>query len=217
MAQPIYAAYTPSPYPVSVIGSQFIAPYPFEAIIVINSSGDLLITDVNHKILFKVKPCNTNYHNQRVLLDVDDRPIVLMREKTWTVHNGWKVFKGDSNSDSDLIFSTKTPKIIQSKTHVHVFLGSNTSSKGTCDFKITGSWSKRSCAIYVGDSSTVIAQMHKMEPPESVGFVKDKFMVTIYPYVDYAFVVTLIAIVEAMNSSDADDDVIEEVIGSVFG
>ncbi|KAI3786995.1 hypothetical protein L1987_41132 [Smallanthus sonchifolius] len=213
MAQPSYA---PSPYPVSVIGSQFIAPYPFEVIIVTNSSGDLLITDINHKILFKVKPCNTSTHEQRVLLDADDIPIVMMREKTWTAHSGWKVFKGDSNADSEMIFSTKTPKVIQSKTNVHVFLANKTSSKDFCDFKITGSWSKRSCSIYIGESSTIIAQMHKMEPPRSFRFVKDKFMVKIYPYVDYAFVVTLIGIVEAMKSSDAAENDLDEVIGTIF-
>lgn len=78
MAQPGYA---PSPYPASVIGSQFIAAYLFEVIVVTNSSGDLLITDINHKILFKVKPCNTSTHKQRVLLDVDDIPIVTIHEK----------------------------------------------------------------------------------------------------------------------------------------
>ncbi|XP_076958679.1 protein LURP-one-related 15-like [Bidens hawaiensis] len=196
MAQPSYAL---SPYPGFVIGSQFIAPYPFELIVVTNSSGDHLITDVNHKVLFKVKPCNTSNHVQRVLLDFDDMPIVMMREKVWTAHSGWKVFKGDSNADSDMIFSKKTPKILQSKTNIHVFLGNKTSSKDSCDFKITGSWSKRSCTIYIGDSSIIIAQMQKLEPPK---YIKDKFLVKIYPYVDYAFVITLIAIVEAMKSSD---------------
>ncbi|KAD5317594.1 hypothetical protein E3N88_17540 [Mikania micrantha] len=213
MAQPSYA---PSLDPVSVIGAQFIAPYPFEMIIVTNSSGDLLITDVNHKILFKVKPCNTSNHEQRVLLDVDDIPIVMIREKVWTAHSVWKVLKGDSIADSDMIFSTKTPKIMQSKTNVHVFLANKSSSKDLCDFMIAGSWKNRSCTIYKGDSSTIIAQMHKMEPPKRFKFVKDKFMVQIYPYVDYAFVVTLIAIVEAMKSSDTvTDDDVEAFIGGV--
>ncbi|KAI3694615.1 hypothetical protein L1987_77583 [Smallanthus sonchifolius] len=118
------------------IGSQFIAPYPFEVIIVTNSSGDHLITDVNHKILFKVKPCNTTYHQQRMLLDADDTPIVTMREK-------------------------------------------------------------HKLKIVLGCRYT-----------KSFRFVKDKFMVKIYPFVDYAFVVTLIAILEAMKSDD-------EVIGDV--
>lgn len=40
-------------------------------------------------------------------------------------------------------------------------------------------------------------------------------MVTIYPSVDYAFVVALIAILDGLKNSDTTDDVAEEVIGSV--
>ncbi|KAI7726099.1 hypothetical protein M8C21_002671 [Ambrosia artemisiifolia] len=105
-----------------------------------------------------------------------------------------------------MIFITKTPKIMHSKASVHVFLANKSSSKDSCDFKITGSWSNRSCTIYIGESSTIIAQMHKMQAQENL---KDKFWVKIYPYVDYAFVVTLMVIVEAMKSSYAENDYAE--------
>jgi len=75
------SSYSPLFSPVSVIGSQFIAPYQFDIIVDINSSGNLVITDINHKIMLKVKPCDTSFHLQRVLLDVYDRPIVMIREK----------------------------------------------------------------------------------------------------------------------------------------
>ncbi|KAK1411933.1 hypothetical protein QVD17_32797 [Tagetes erecta] len=211
-------SYPLSPNPVCVIGSEFVAPYPFELIVVTNSSGDHLITDVNHKIIFKVKPCNTSYHEQRMLLDADHKPIVLIREKMMSVHSGWRAYKGDGKEDSEMIFSTRTPKVMQWKTNIHVFLGNKTSSskKNACDFKITGSWSKRSCGIYMGDhSQTIIAQMHKIENTENIRFIKDKFTVKISPYVDYAFVITLIAILEAMKSSSADEDDADEDIGDV--
>ncbi|KAL7590291.1 hypothetical protein Lser_V15G39665 [Lactuca serriola] len=212
MAQP---SYPPLFSPVSVIGSQFMLPYQFDMIIDINSSGNLVITDTNHKIMLKVKPCDSSFHLQRVLLDVYDKPICMIREKIMSEHNRWNVFRGDSKSKSDIIFSTKTPGMIQSKTSVHVFLANKVSSKDVCDFKIKGSWSKKTCAVYIGDTSTTIAQMYKTQSWENGEYVKDKFMVTIYPNVDYAFVMTLIAIVEAMKSSNTDD-VVEEVIGSLF-
>lgn len=81
MAQP---SYPPSLNTVSVIGSQFIVPYPFEIIIVRDSSGNHLITDINHNILFKVKPRNSSYHEQHLLVDVDDIPIVMIRKKVIT-------------------------------------------------------------------------------------------------------------------------------------
>ncbi|KAJ9547700.1 hypothetical protein OSB04_020243 [Centaurea solstitialis] len=181
---------------VSVIGSQFMAPYPFDIIIDINSGGKLVITDINHKIILKVKSCDTTFHHKRVLLDVNDKPIATLREKIMSKHNRWKVFRGKSTSDSNMIFSMKQPNMIQFKTSLNVFLANNK--------VIKGSWSKRKCTIYAGDSSTRIAQMHKMEPSKNKKFNKGKFMVTIQRNVDYAFVVALIAIVDAMKRTDAE-------------
>ncbi|KAI3781398.1 hypothetical protein L2E82_11412 [Cichorium intybus] len=221
MAQP---SSTHLSYPVSVIGSQFVAPYQFDIKVETNSSGNFVITDTNHKILLKVKRCDTSFHSQRVLLDADDKPIAMMRKKIMTGHDRWEIFRGDSKSSSDMIFSTKTPHMIQFKTCLQVFLANKTSSKDVCDFKIQGSWSKRNCTIFKGDTSTTIAQMYKMKSMENVKFVMDKFMVTIYSNVDYAFVVTLISIVEAMKSTDTRDAIAGEVavqagggLGSMLG
>ncbi|KAK1440422.1 hypothetical protein QVD17_06249 [Tagetes erecta] len=151
--------------------------------------------------MFKVNPRNTSYHKQHLLVDANGIPIVTIRKKILTAHSKWKVFKGNSTAHSELIFSTKTPIIMQT-TNVHVFLANKIGSKDCFDFKIKGSWSNKSCTIYLGDSETIIAQMHKMEPSENV---KEKCMVKVYPNVDYAFVVTLMLIFEAMNPSDADN------------
>nr|KAJ0193060.1 hypothetical protein LSAT_V11C800433940 [Lactuca sativa] len=128
----------PSSAPISVIGSHFMVPHQL---------------DINHKIIFKVKPCDSVFPEQRVLLDVDDQPIVLMCNKSMTAHNGWYVFRGDSESKSDMIFTTK-----KHCSDVNVFLANKTSNKNVCDFKVEGSWSKRNCTIYMGDTSTTIAQ-----------------------------------------------------------
>ncbi|KAL4568198.1 hypothetical protein LXL04_023805 [Taraxacum kok-saghyz] len=188
--------------PMCVIGSQFIADCQMDLIVEQNSCGNLLITDINHNILLKVKPCNTSCHRQRVVLDVHDKPIVMIREKFVSGHKRWNVFRGDSKSKSDIIFSTKTFHMIQFKTSVDVFLTNKVGGKNVYDFKIKGSWSNRNCTINMGDTSGTIAQMYKMQSPtENMKFVKGNFMVTIYPGVDYAFVVTLMAIVEAMKTT----------------
>lgn len=44
--------------------------------------------------------------------------------------------------------------------------------------------------------------MHKKETAESYFLGKDMFMVTVYPYIDYAFVVALIVILDAINSGN---------------
>lgn len=42
--------------------------------------------------------------------------------------------------------------------------------------------------------------MHKKHSVESVLLGKDKFMVIVYPNMDYAFIVSLIVILDAMNT-----------------
>ncbi|GJW23964.1 LURP1-like domain-containing protein [Tanacetum coccineum] len=118
MAQPVY-----------VIGSQFMAPYPFDLIVDLNSGGNLVITDMNYKVLLKVKSRNTTFHHGRMLLHADGTPIVRLREK-----------------------------------------------------------------------------MRKMKKSKKAKFDKGKFVVTISPNVDYAFVITLIAIVDAMKNIDKKND-----------
>ncbi|CAI9298908.1 unnamed protein product [Lactuca saligna] len=214
MAQPNKA---PSSTPVSVIGSHFMVPHQLDIIVDRISSGILLITDINHKIIFKVKPCDSFIHERRVLLDVDDQPIVTMRDKSVTVHHGWYVFRGDSRSKSDMIFTTKKRHMIQLlKSDVNVFLANKTCSKNVCDFKVKGSWSKRNCTIYMGDTSTTIAQMSKLQSSDNiVKFVNDKFKVSISPNVDIAFVIIIIAIVEAMENSDTNNKSAVQVLGGV--
>lgn len=67
--------------PVSVIGPQFMAPSQFDIIVDTTLRGNIVITDMNHKILLKVKPFDTSFHHQRVLLDADDEPIAIIRQK----------------------------------------------------------------------------------------------------------------------------------------
>ncbi|PWA59506.1 tubby C-terminal-like domain-containing protein [Artemisia annua] len=188
--------------PICVIGSQFMEPNPLEVIVDTNSRGNIVVTDINHKIIFKVKPCNTYLHQQRLLLHADDRPIAMLQDKLMTEHKRWKVYKGDSTAKSDMIFSTKTAKVIQSKTNMRVFLENKETKKDACDFMIKGSWSKRNCTIYMGDSSLIIARIHTMQSLENARFVNDTFMLEVFANVDYAFVVALIAIVDATKSSN---------------
>ncbi|XP_031267543.1 LOW QUALITY PROTEIN: protein LURP-one-related 15-like, partial [Pistacia vera] len=165
------------------------------------SDGNFVVTDTNSNILFKVKGVLLTFiHQRRVLLDGAGNPIATLRQKVMTAHYRWQVFKGESTEAEDLLFSAKTSSILQLKTKLDVFLGSNTKEE-VCDFKVKGSWLDRSCVIYAGDSDTIIAQMHKKHTAESVliGKEKDNFMVTVYPNIDYAFIVALIVILDEIN------------------
>ncbi|XP_076904200.1 protein LURP-one-related 10-like [Bidens hawaiensis] len=197
MAQP---SEVPLFHPFSVVGPQFIVPKPLEIIVDKYPCRNLVVTDINHSIILKVKPYDTRFHRQRVLLDANDKPIVMLRQKHLTMHGRWNAFRGDSKANSDIIFSAKTEHVIQFKTNVSVTLTNKMGGNDNCDLRIKGSWSKGNCTIFMGDSSIAIAQMHK---PETSKYAKSKFTVTIQANIDYACVVALLAILDAMENPDA--------------
>ncbi|GJS63327.1 LURP-one-related 10-like protein [Tanacetum coccineum] len=183
--------------PPYVIGPHCMALNAYNVILVTHSRGDHSITDHDYKIMFKVNPVNKMLRDQLVLLDVCGKILITLREKVRSVHKRWNVFKGKSENISDIIFSVRKQNRIQCGTNLHVFLADKKSSEEFCDFNITGSWSKKNCSIY--DSSRIIAQMRPMQ-------ATDRFTVTIFPNVDLAFVITLIATIDTMKTSNNDDD-----------
>jgi uncharacterized protein YxjI len=46
--------------------------------------------------------------------------------------------------------------------------------------------------------------MHKKETVKSILIGKDNFSVTIYPNVDYAFIVALVVILDGINNDDVE-------------
>ncbi|XP_071698016.1 protein LURP-one-related 10-like [Rutidosis leptorrhynchoides] len=214
MAQPIDEC---SIVPVCVIGSQFVTPDTIQIIVDTNSQGNIVVTDNNHRIMLKVKPCDTRFHRQRLLLHADDTPIAMLRSKLMTEHKRWKVYKGDSKTNSDMIFSTKAahPFQIKNRSHIHVFMA-NKIKERLGDFLIKGSWSKRNCTISKRDSSIMIASMDTMDVPENVRFVKDKFKLKVCANVDYAFIVALIAIVDAIKRYTLTNQMVELATDSVI-
>ncbi|GKD48813.1 LURP-one-related 10-like protein [Tanacetum coccineum] len=121
-----------------------------------------------------------------------------------SAHQRWNVFRGESNVDSDLIFTSKSKHITGwHKMHINVFLANNSSSEDNCDFNIKGCFTKeRNCTIHTHESSSPIAQMHKFQRLKNAKLTKGKYMVRVNPNVDYAFVVALIAILDGMNNAD---------------
>ncbi|KAD3067607.1 hypothetical protein E3N88_35487 [Mikania micrantha] len=184
-----------------VVDAQFIEPYTVDLAVqrkpaVANLNGNFTIIDVSGNMMFKIKDTLFSFHDRHILYDANEKPVLTFKKKNMSAHDRWNVYWGESNNDQQIIFSTVSNHMIQFKTHVKVFLANKTSGTDDCDFTIKGKWSKKNCKIYMGDSSTIIAQMDKMQPPAN----NDKFMVTISPKVDYAFVVALIAIIDAMET-----------------
>lgn len=119
----------------------------------------------------------------------------FIRNQIWTMPIRWQVFRGDSTDPKDLVFSMKKSSIFQLGTKLDVFLASNT-EETTCDLRVSWSWFQRLWTIKLGDTNTIIAQVHKKWTAASIFLERDSFDVTVYPFVDYAFVVTLVAILQ---------------------
>ncbi|KAG5585020.1 hypothetical protein H5410_045454 [Solanum commersonii] len=205
MVESSYA--TMANYPIYVIGSQYCTPNQVDVVISRKVKtlryGEFVVSDMNGNFMFKVKGTTFGWHDKRVILDAADNPLITLKQKILTEHSRWNAFKGESTDNKDFLFTIKTTSIFQWKTKLAVFLANNNSKEKNYDYLIKGSWSDRSCAIYAGDSSTIVAQMHKKITDKSLLIGKDNFMVTMYPNIDQAFIVSLIVILDAINEADA--------------
>ncbi|XP_057435347.1 protein LURP-one-related 10 [Lotus japonicus] len=204
--QPQPSASAPMPaVPTTVFGPQYCAPYPVDLAIVKKvmtiSDGNFVVTDINGNIVFKVKGSLLTLRDRRVLIDAAGNPIATLRRKIMTAHDRWQAYRGESTEAKDLIFTLKRSSLIQFKTKLDVFLATNT-KEDVCDFKVKGSWFERSCVVYAGESNTIVAQMHKKHTVQSILIGKDNFTVTVYPNIDYAFIVALIVILDEINEDE---------------
>ncbi|CAH1446026.1 unnamed protein product [Lactuca virosa] len=195
--------------PVAVVSPHFLAPHPVDLTIVRKllslSDGNFAVTDANGNVMFKVKGKHLSLRDRRVLLDAAGNPILSFQKKLLGVHNRWVVFRGDSSDAKDIIFTAKQSSLIQFKTSLDVFLGFK-EKENVCDYKVKGSWFDRSCTIYAGETTTIVAQMHKKHTVQSIALGKDTFYVTVYPNVDYAFIVALVVILHEINEEKNDTD-----------
>ncbi|KAL3617401.1 hypothetical protein CASFOL_037722 [Castilleja foliolosa] len=210
-------AYQPVPAPppmqtgvsVSVVAPHFQVGYPVDLTIqkktMSLAEGGFGVTDINGNIMFTVKGKIFSLHDRRVLIDAVGNPLITFQQKLLTAHRRWQVFRGESTDSSNLLFSVRKSSIIQFKTKLDVFMASNT-SEDVCDFRIDGSYYERSCVVYAGNTSNIIAQMHKKHNMQSILLGRDTFGVTVYPNVDYAFITALIVILEEINLDRSGKD-----------
>lgn len=193
----------------AVVGQQFCAPYPVDLSIVRKllkiTEGNFSVTDVNGNVMFTVKGKFFSLHDKRVLLDASGQPVLTLKQKALSMHRRWEAFRGESTDSKDLLFSVRKSSMFQFKTQLDVFFSANT-KEDNCDFKVKGSWLERSCTITLGDTSTIIAQMHRKHTASSILLGKDNFGVTVYPNVDYAFIVAIVVILEEINEDRSGDD-----------
>ncbi|KAJ3697314.1 hypothetical protein LUZ61_001019 [Rhynchospora tenuis] len=201
------AASSESPVPMSqmvaVVGQQFFSPDTMALTVSKKpsaSNGDYVVSDVNGIILLNVEGRLFSLTHCRVLCDAAGTSIISMRKEPFpfSMHQRCNVYRGNSNNQRDLLFTVKKARILQSQTELNVYLARNTAEQH-CDFKVKGSWFERSWIFYLGDSNTIIAHMSCKFELKSVLLGMDTFKVTVYPNVDYAFIVAIIVILDEMH------------------
>ncbi|CAH1446028.1 unnamed protein product [Lactuca virosa] len=159
--------------PIAVVSRRYLAPCPVNLTIVREVlslvDGNFAVTNGNGDVVFKVQG-KVSPLRRRVLVDASGNPIVSFQKKLISAYKRWVVFRGDSSDPKDIIFSAKQ-----------------------------GSWFTRSWTIYAGDTTTIVAQMHKEYTIQSIALGKDTFTVTVYPNVDYVFIIALVVILHEIR------------------
>ncbi|CAH9146852.1 unnamed protein product [Cuscuta epithymum] len=223
---------TPSPEavaePVIVVGQNYLAPYVIDLnvtrkmMMMLMEGTTISVNDIYGDQWFKVRGKMLSLRDRRVLFDVADNPLVTFQHKLLTAHRRWIAYRGDSTDENDVLFTVRQSSLIQvtsdSKTKLEVFMAHNMAKEGNgvCDFYVKGSCCETSCDIFIGGTKTMIAQMHRSQSFFSAYLGKDNFTMSIRPNVDYAFIVSLVVILEEINSERKRQELVIKSCG-LFG
>ncbi|XP_027927116.1 protein LURP-one-related 15-like [Vigna unguiculata] len=175
---------------VLVINPSYCVPHSIT--LQINTEKRVAYSETDDR-LFYIEDTFFTLHDRRVLYDNAKNPIVTFYKKS---SEECKVFKGESSDSSKFLFRVKKMKksstIPCGITKLNVFLAKNRDEEKS-DFRVIIYGSKRSCSVYVGESPTIVTQVEN----------NGGFKVSVNPNVDYAFIVSLLMIVNDMKCSDS--------------
>ncbi|MFS7976684.1 putative tubby-like protein [Helianthus anomalus] len=195
--------------PLCVVSPEFVSPNPIHMLsgkkLLALSDGNFGVTDVNGNLMFKLKGKLLSVHGKRLLVDGAGNRILTLQKRLTSARKRWQCFRGDSTNPRDHVFSAKQVNRTQFKTSLDVFLASNR-NQDVADFTVKGNWFEKRCTVYVGETTTVIAEINKKQDAHFMAFGVDNYTITVYPSVDYVFVVALIAILNEINDDKDDDD-----------
>jgi uncharacterized protein YxjI len=110
----------------------------------------------------------------------------------------WKVFRGDSTSRRDRLFTVTKPSVVPLRRATKVSVFPSNDAEQACDFRVTGSYHDGACAVSLGDSDTVIARIDRRVSVVSSLLGRSTYALTVNPGVDYAFIVALVVVLDDM-------------------
>ncbi|KMZ70383.1 hypothetical protein ZOSMA_1G03660 [Zostera marina] len=154
--------------------------------------SELTVMGINNTLKMKVRSDKLSLRHRRTLFDEDDNPIVHINKKLATIHGRWQVFKGGTDDLENLLYEVMKCNMIQFTNEYKVFLAGNTEEE-KFDFLIKHVNRAGTYFVKIGDSDEIIAQIRWESKIDAYG-------VTIYPFVDYAFVISLIAILYVIDN-----------------
>ncbi|CAN6297283.1 unnamed protein product [Urochloa humidicola] len=133
-----------------------------------------------------------------LLLDAARRPVLTMQDSPVLGGSRWEVFRGDSTSRRNLLFTVVKPSPFQVRTKIYVFLAGNAREEAP-DFVIRGSYHDGACTVSPGNSDAAIAQITRRNTGQLLGFGRNIYTARINPGIDQAFILALTVILDEMH------------------
>ncbi|KAH8933663.1 hypothetical protein BDL97_18G041800 [Sphagnum fallax] len=160
------------------------------------SGGDWTISDPAGNIVFRVDGKVWTVRNRMYLVDAAGYKVISMQRKILSFHAAWHMYAGDSEQ---LVCTVKKSSILQLRPSMNVFLASNTTER-IPDFTLKGNFLERNLTIFHGQEA--IAQVTRQITFTNLLIDKDTFGITVFPGADYAFVIALLVIMDAIYLHD---------------
>ncbi|XP_060181900.1 protein LURP-one-related 14-like isoform X2 [Lycium barbarum] len=141
--------------------------------------------------------CLWQLNKKRSMRDPAGLPILTMREKAMTNRHRWTVHGRESSDASHMLYSVQRSNALQMKTRLDVFLPSN-AIEDVPIFQVIGSYHSHSFKVHRGQ--TLLAEVNdNFKLGSFLWKGKESFQVRVYPGVDYAFIISLLVI---LNEND---------------
>lgn len=150
------------------------------------------IRDRDHRIFFQLKGQMFSFGNRKLLLDKDGHEIAGLRKVFFKLSNTYACYK--DNHDIFLVVQKLFSLFLSLSVNVvNQFTGQS------CKVKVCGDWRTKEFRVYVKETNQTLAVVSRTFT-DLKSLVRQKYVLSILPGVDAAFVVMLVlAIAEIRN------------------